>query len=62
MVPEMLTAFLTCPQCGADFEGVWPVEGDVSDLDGAPVAGQTCPQGHVSEHEYPGWSFMTEAG
>jgi hypothetical protein len=61
-MPSVLTSFVTCPVCEVDFEGVWAVDGDVSDMDGAPVADQICPDGHVSEHEYPGWTFMTEAG
>lgn len=62
VMPSVLTAFLACPECETEFEGAWAVAGDMSDMAEAPVATQTCPNGHQTEQEYPGWSFMSEAG
>jgi hypothetical protein len=60
-----LSAIVECPKCGTEFYGVWAVKGDIQDLAEAPVAPKYCPNpkcGHTWELEYPGWSFMTEAG
>jgi hypothetical protein len=52
-----------CPACGIEFEAVWLSESDtIQDMDEAPVARQTCPDGHTFEAEYPGWTSFTEAG
>lgn len=60
----LLTAILTCPRCGTDFDAWWADEVmDVQDMAEAPVAEQTCPAcGHAETVEYPGWSFRAEAG
>lgn len=57
----MLEAFIDCPRCGETVPGVWP-KPEGQDITEAPVAKQECPNGHVFEAEYPGWSFFTEAG
>ncbi len=59
-----LTAFVTCNQCGNDYEGHWFDDSlDIQDMAEAPVSVQECPGcGHKQEEEYPGWSFRSEAG
>jgi hypothetical protein len=60
-----LVTIQTCDDCDVDFEGVWvDAESDtIQDMAEAPVADQTCPNGHVMKDvEYPGWAFMSEAG
>jgi hypothetical protein len=60
----VLTAYLDCPECEAVFEGVWKDDSlSVQDMAEAPVADQTCPNGHVmAAEEYSGWMFRSEAG
>jgi uncharacterized protein (UPF0212 family) len=52
-------AVLSCPECGAEFEGAWlePEPGE------APESSrQLCPGcGHSWEAGYPGFSFTSEA-
>jgi len=51
-----------CLSCGESFEGQWPVE-ELQDREELPVASLTCPHcGETHDYEYPGWSYITEAG
>jgi len=53
-----------CLSCGEPFEGVWPVA-ELQDREDQPVAALTCPNpdcGATHDYEYPGWSYITEAG
>jgi hypothetical protein len=66
---RVLTAIITCREaeggCGEEYDGIWPGEadGDEQDRAEAPVADQECPAcHHVQSAEYPGWSFLSEAG
>lgn len=61
---ELPSALVTCPACALDFEGHWTDDSDtVQDMDGPPVAAQTCPGcGQVHLAEYPYWSWRSEAG
>jgi len=59
----ILTAILDCPQCDVPFEGQWADDSiDPEQRDDAPVQIQACPNGHQFEAQYPGWSYLTEAG
>jgi hypothetical protein len=59
----VLTALVECPECGEDVEGIWEDDSmDEEQRDEAPVATQECPAGHSFEAQYPGWSWLTEAG
>jgi len=65
MAPRWLpSALVTCLECGADYEGFWQDDSlDTQDRAEAPVATQRCPScGFEQDEEYPGWSFMNEAG
>lgn len=59
-----LTAFIDCSSCGTSFEGTWWDDSiDPEQRDAAPSALQVCPSCGYSElAEYPGWSYLTEAG
>lgn len=59
----MMSCMLECPECGEEFEGQW-ADGsiDPEQRDEAPVQSQACPRGHVFDAEYPGWSYLSEAG
>jgi hypothetical protein len=60
----ILSAIVECPRCGCEYSGVWAVSGDIQDMAEAPVSDKECPGcGHIIKAmEYPGWTWMTEAG
>lgn len=57
----MIDPLIDCPGCGETFEGSWPARVG-QDPGDAPVAEQTCPNGHKFQAEDPRWSFFGEAG
>lgn len=60
---QLPTYLIECPECDVEFEGTWHDNSmDSEQRDEAPVQEQTCPNGHIFEAEYPGWSYMGEAG
>jgi hypothetical protein len=62
-MPRLLTAFIDCGVCETTYEGVWADDSiDEQDRAEAPVADQTCPDGHTEPVEYPAWSWRSEAG
>jgi len=60
----MRCAFIECPGCHEEIEGLWPSPppGDEQDEPEAPEAGQSCPCGKTWTARYPGYAFRQEAG
>lgn len=50
------SAPVTCPECGAGFEGTWTGQDFEPDPQVVPQD-QECPQGHVFPATWPGWSL-----